>query len=287
MVRINKFTSPNSATLYAKLEWYNIGGSVKDRMALSLIEFAEAAGKLNKEKTILEATSGNTGIALAMLAAAKGYKITVVMSESVSLERRKIIKAYGADLILSAAEKGTGGAIELKQKMLKESPEKYIDIDQFKDPANILAHYQTTGKEILEQTKGEIDMIVLGVGTAGTGVGTSMRVKQFNPNIKIIGVTPKLGTSIQGLRNPREPYPTQLFSKEHFDEVIEIANEEVPKTFEIARKIARKEGLLIGMSAAAIMYVALKKAEELGKGKTIVAILPDNGDKYLSTTLFE
>ena len=287
MIRINKLTSPNSATLYAKLEWYNIGGSVKDRMALSLIEFAEAAGKLNKEKTVLEATSGNTGIALAMLAAAKGYKITVVMSESVSLERRKIIKAYGADLILSAAEKGTGGAIELKQKMLKESPEKYIDIDQFKDPANILAHYQTTGKEILEQTKGEIDMIVLGVGTAGTGVGTSMRVKQFNPNIKIIGVTPKLGTSIQGLRNPREPYPTQLFSKEHFDEVIEIANEEVPKTFEIARKIARKEGLLIGMSAAAIMYVALKKAEELGKGKTIVAILPDNGDKYLSTTLFE
>jgi cysteine synthase len=287
LVKINKLTKENEATVFAKLEWYNIGGSVKDRMAKYLIEYAEASGRLTKDKIILEATSGNTGIALAMIAAAKGYKITIVMPESVSVERRKIIKAFGAELILSPGEKGTGGAIELKQKLLKENPEKYIDIDQFKDPANILAHYQTTGKEILEQTNGKVDMIVVGIGTAGTGVGVSLRVKEYNPQIKIVGVTPKLGVSIQGLRNPKEVYPTQLFRKESFDEIVEISKEEIPKTFEIAREMAKKEGLLIGMSAGAIMYVALLKARELGKGKTIVAVLPDNGLKYLSTNLFE
>jgi cysteine synthase len=287
LVRINKLTGPNDAIIYAKLEWYNIGGSVKDRMALYLIEYAEVSGKLSKDKIILEATSGNTGIALAMIAAAKGYKIAIVMPESVSEERRKIIKAYGADLILSPGEKGTGGAIELKQKLLKEYPEKYIDIDQFRDPANILAHYETTGKEILEQTKGNLNMIVVGVGTAGTGVGTAMRVKEFNPGIKLVGVMPKVGASIQGLRNPKEPYPTQLFRREWFDEVIEITKEEIPKTFDVARKVAREEGLLVGMSAGAIMYVALQKAKELGKGKTIIAVLPDDGTKYLSTPLFK
>jgi cysteine synthase len=287
LVKINKLTKENEATVFAKLEWYNIGGSVKDRMAKYLIEYAEASGRLTKDKIILEATSGNTGIALAMIAAAKGYKITIVMPESVSVERRKIIKAFGAELILSPGEKGTGGAIELKQKLLKENPEKYIDIDQFKDPANILAHYQTTGKEILEQTNGKVDIIVVGIGTAGTGVGVSLRVKEYNPQIKIVGVTPKLGVSIQGLRNPKEVYPTQLFRKESFDEIVEISKEEIPKTFEIAREMAKKEGLLIGMSAGAIMYVALLKARELGKGKTIVAVLPDNGLKYLSTNLFE
>ena len=286
MVRINKLTGSNEATIYAKLEWYNIGGSVKDRMGLYLIEYAEAAGKLSNDKTILEATSGNTGIALAMIAAAKGYKIAIVMPESVSVERRKVIKAYGAELILSPGEKGTGGAVELKQKLLKENPGEYIDIDQFKDPANILAHYETTGKEILEQTKGKLNMIVVGVGTAGTGVGTSMRVKEYDPNIRIVGVMPKLGVSIQGLRNPDEPYPTQLFRKEHFDEIIEITKEEIPKTLEIGQKLAREEGLCVGLSAAAIMYVSLKKARNLGKSKTIVAVLPDDGMKYLSTPLF-
>lgn len=287
MVKIRKFTRTSSATIYAKLEWYNIGGSVKDRMGLYLIDYAEVEGRLSRDKTILEATSGNTGIALAMIAAAKGYRIAITMPESVSVERRKIIKAYGAELILSPAEKGTGGAIELKQKLLKENPDKYIDVDQFKDPANILAHYETTGKEILEQTKGKVDMIIVGVGTAGTGIGTSMRVKEYNSNIKIVGVMPKLGLSIQGLRNPKEPYPTQLFRKEYFDEIVEITKEEIPQTFKLARKIAREEGLLVGMSAAAIMYVALQKAKELGNDKTIVAVLPDDGSKYLSTSLFE
>jgi cysteine synthase len=287
IVKINKLVGKDDATLLAKLEWYNIGGSVKDRMAKYLIEYAEASGKLKKDKIILEATSGNTGIALAMIAAVKGYKITIVMPESVSVERRKIIKAYGAELILSPGEKGTAGAVELKQKLLKENPDKYVDIDQFKDPANILAHYETTGKEIIEQTGGKVNMIVVGIGTAGTGVGVSMRVKEFNPEIKIVGVTPELGLSIQGLRNPKEHYPTQLFRREAFDEYIEMKKGEMLKVFEVARRMAREEGLLVGMSSAAIMYVALQKAKELGKGKTIVAILPDSGMKYLSTSLFE
>jgi len=287
LIRINKLTRKEDATILAKLEWYNISGSIKDRMAKYLIEYAEASGKLTKDKVILEATSGNTGIALAMIAAAKGYKITIVMPESVSVERRKIIKAYGANLILSPGEKRTSGAIELKQKLLRENPEKYIDINQFKDPANILAHYQTTGKEIIEQTEGKVDMIVVGIGTAGTGIGVSMRVKKYNPKIRVVGVTPKIGVSIQGLRNPKEKYPTQLFRKKWFDEVVEISEEKLPKIFEVARKIARKEGLLIGISAAAIMYVALKKAKELGKNQTIVAVLSDSGMKYLSTNLFE
>jgi cysteine synthase len=287
MVKINRLTQPGDATLYAKLEWYNIGGSVKDRMALYIIEYAEASGRLSRGKTILEATSGNTGIALAMLAAAKGYRITIVMPESVSVERMKIIRAYGAELILSPGEKGTGGAIELKQKILRENPDKYVDLDQFKDPANILAHYQTTGREILEQTGGKLDMVVVGIGTAGTGVGISMRVKKFNPSIKMVGVTPRLGVSIQGIRNPSEPYPTQLFRREWFDEIVEIDEKEKQEAFRIAREAARKEGLLIGMSSGAIMLIALRKARELGKDRTIVAVLPDGGEKYLSTGLFE
>ena len=287
LLKINKLLTKNDAALYVKLEWYNIGGSVKARMAKYLIEYAEAAGKINKEKTILEATSGNTGIALSMIAAVKGYKIAIVMPESTSIERRRIIKAYGAQLILSSGEKGTGGAIELKKKLLKKNPEKYIDINQFKDPANILAHYQTTGKEIIEQTKGKVDMVIVGIGTAGTGVGVSMRVKEYNPEIKIVGVTPKPGISIQGLRNPNEFYPTQLFRREKFDEIIEIDEEKREQAFEASRKVAKKEGLFIGMSAGAVMYVSLEKAKQLGKRKTIVAILPDGGEKYLSTRLFK
>jgi cysteine synthase len=286
LVRINNLIGPSDATLYAKLEWFNIGGSVKDRLALYIIEYAQSAGRLNREKKILEATSGNTGIALAMIAAAKRYKLTIVMPESVSTERRRIIRAYGAELILSPAAKGTAGAIELKQKMLKEKPDEYIDVDQFKDPANILAHYETTGKEILEQTHGRLEMIVVGIGTAGTGVGTSMRVKEIKPEVQVVGVTPRLGTAIQGLRNPKEPFPTQLFRNEWFDEVIEISEAEKEATFKVAREVAKHEGLLIGMSSGSIMHVALKKAKELGKGKTIVAILPSAGERYLSTSLY-
>lgn len=286
LIRLNRLVPEGAAEVCAKLEWYNIGGSVKDRMALYLIEYAEAAGKIDRNKKILEATSGNTGIALAMIAALKGYPIALVMPESVSIERRKIIKAYGAELILSPGKNGTGGAVEVKKQLLAENPGKYTNLDQFKDPANILAHYQTTGKELIEQTGGKLDMVVVGVGTAGTGVGVSLRLKEYDPEIKIVGVLPKLGVSIQGLRNPGELNPTQLFDKKSFDEVIELQQEEAPKWIEVARRAAREEGLFVGMSSGAILYVALKKSRELGAGKRIVAILPDRGDKYLSTDLF-
>ncbi|MFH0850145.1 MAG: cysteine synthase family protein [Candidatus Bathyarchaeota archaeon] len=272
--------------MLAKLEWFNVGGSVKDRMAKYLIEYAEAASVLDRDKTILEATSGNTGIALAMIAASKGYRITITMPESVSIERRKLIKAYGAELILSPEAKGTGGAVELKQRLLEENPDRYIDINQFKDPANILAHYQTTCQEILEQTGGRLDAVVMGVGTAGTCGGISLRLKQYNEEIKVIGVMPELGYFIQGLRNPCEPFPTQLYRPEYIDEVVELKRLENGEVFETAQRAACMEGLFVGMSSAAILYVALRRAYELGLGKRLVAVLPDSGEKYLSTPLY-
>lgn len=287
MVRINKLASESDATIYAKLEEYNIGGSVKDRMALYLIEDAERKGSLTKDKVLLEASSGNTGIAMAMIAGVKGYEIEIVIPESVSVERRKLIKAYGAKLVLSPAEKGTGGAVELKDRMLAENPGKYANLDQFSNPANITAHYETTAKEILDEIKGKIDMVVLGLGTAGTGVGISKRLKEHDPKIKIVGVLPELGSAIQGLRHPKELNPTKLFDKKYFDEIIEIKKELIPETFSVARDLARKEGILAGMSSGAAMYIALKKAKELGAGKVVVTILPDTGERYLSTALFE
>jgi len=286
IVEINKLTSLNDAKIYAKLEWYNIGGSVKDRMAFYLIEDAEKKGILTKEKTILEASSGNTGISLAMIAAMKGYKVKIIMSESVSIERRKIIKAYGAKLVLSSGEKGTAGAVELKEKMVKEGKEKYIDLNQFKNPANIRAHYETTGKEIFKQTSGMVDMVVIGIGTAGTGVGVSLKLKELKKEIKTIGVMPEIGASIQGLRNPKENFPTQLCQENQFDEMIEISKKEIRNIKKIGIGLARKEGLFAGISSAAVMYVAMQKAKEIGKGKIIVVILPDSGTKYLSTDFF-
>ncbi len=287
IIRLNRLPEPKSARLLAKLEWYNIGGSIKDRMAKYLLDYAEAAGRLEPGRKILEATSGNTGIALAMIAAAKGYRMTIVMPESVSIERRKLIKAYGAELILSPGAQGTAGAIELKRKLLVESPERYIDVDQFKDPANILAHYHTTAAEILRQTQGQVDSVVVGVGTAGTGVGISLRLRRFDPRIRIVGVTPRLGYAIQGLRNPAEANPTQLFRGDSFDEVVELSKDDQPAFFEVARRAGREEGLLVGISAGAILHVALREAKALGQGKTVVAVLPDSGLKYLSTPLFE
>jgi cysteine synthase len=286
MVRINKLAGKNDTTIIAKLEEYNIGGSVKDRMALYLIEDAEKSGKLTKNKILLEASSGNTGIAMAMIAGVKGYKIEIVIPESVSVERRKLIKAYGAELILSPGEKGTGGAVELKNVLLSENPNKYVNLDQFKNPANITAHYETTANEIIKETKGDIDMVVMGLGTAGTGIGVSRRLREVNPKIKIVGVLPELGSAIQGLRHPKELNPTQLFDKNFFDEIIEIKKELIPEAFAVTRDLAKKEGILSGMSSGAAMYISLQKAKILGKGKIIVTILPDTGERYLSTSLF-
>jgi cysteine synthase len=287
MVRISKLASRDGAKIFAKLESYNIGGSLKDRMVLYAIEDAERNGRLSKDKVLLEASSGNTGIAMAMIAGVKGYKVAIVIPESVSVERRKLIKAYGAELILSPGEKGTGGAVELKNELLTRNPEKYVNLDQFKNPINVLAHYETTAVEILEQTQGRVNIVVVGIGTAGTGVGVSKRLKKYNSRIKIVGVMPKLGTVVQGLRNPEELNPTQLFNSGAFDEIIEISDELKKNVFQVSRNLARKEGILAGMSSGAVMYVALKKAQELDSNKMIVAILPDTGERYLSTDLFE
>ncbi|NOQ55509.1 MAG: pyridoxal-phosphate dependent enzyme, partial [Nanohaloarchaea archaeon] len=262
MIKIQNMVGVNAAEICAKLEWFNAGGSVKDRMALYIIEDAEKKGKLKKNKTIIEATSGNTGISYAMIAAMKGYKIEIVLPECVSVERRKIIKAYGAKLILSPGAKGTGGAIELKRKIISENEGKYVDLNQFCNQANILAHYETTGKEIIDQTDGKLDMVIMGLGTGGTGVGISKRMKEYNKDIKVVGVIPKLGFSVQGLRNPKESFPTELHDDMYFDEIVEITGDEIPATLEAGRDLAKKEGLFVGMSSGAAMYVAMKKARE-------------------------
>ena len=287
IVKINKLTGEDDAMVLAKLEEYNIGGSIKSVMALRMIEGAEKSGKLNKNKTIIESSSGNTGIAMSIIAAVKGYKIIIIIPESVSIERRKLIKAYGAELILSPGEEGTDGATEIKKKLIAENPEKYADLDQFKNPANILAHYNITGKEILAQTEGKVDLVVLGIGTAGTGVGVSKCLKEYNSEIKIIGVMPEIGAKIQGLRNSEELKQTNLFQNNAFDEIIEIKKEEISRVFNTSKMLAQKEGILAGMSSGAAMYIALQKARGLGSNKTIVVILPDNGERYLSTDLFE
>jgi cysteine synthase len=270
--------------VYAKLEWYNLGGSVKDRMALYMIEYAEAAGILDKNKVILEATSGNTGIALAMIGAIKGYKVKIIMPESVSVERRRIIRAYGAELVLSPAEKGTAGAIEIKKQLLEKEPEKYVDLDQFSNGTNVLAHYRGLAREILKQMNYDLDGVFVGVGTSGTGGGLSLGLKSFDENIKIYGIIPKIGTNIQGLRNPGESNPSKLFRKEYYDKIIEFG--ELNELKDAAFELARREGLFVGMSSAAVYAVAKSMVPELD-GDRYVLIFPDSGMKYLSTWLYD
>lgn len=283
LVKINKLTGKKDATVLAKLERQNIGGSIKDRIAKYMIEKAEKEGKLTKEKIILEPTSGNTGIGLAIVAAVKGYKIVFTMSESVSEERRKILKAFGANFILTSKEKGTDGAIELAYNMAKKEPEKYFMPDQFNNSDNVLAHYETTGREIIEQTGGKIDMFIAALGTTGTVMGTGKRLKEFNPKIKIIGVEPHLGHKLQGMKSLKEAYRPGIYNRKGMDEKVFIKDEDA---FEATRQLAEKEGLLVGMSSGAVMHIALQKAKELGHGKTIVVILPDTGERYLTTDLF-
>jgi cysteine synthase len=283
LVRINRLTGKNDATILVKMEKFNPGGSVKDRIAKCMIENAEKEGKLTKDKTILEPTSGNTGIGLAMVAAVKGYKVLFTMSESVSIERRKILKAFGAKLLLTPKSKGTDGAIEKAYKMAKENPDKYFLPDQFNNKYNVLAHYETTGEEIIEDTKGRIDMFVASIGTAGTITGTGKRLKELNPNIKVVGVEPHFGHKIQGLKSMKEAYRPGIYNRKAMDEKVFIKDE---NAFETTRQLALKEGLFVGMSSGAVMFVALKKAKKLGKKKTIVAILPDGGERYLTTKLF-
>ena len=283
MVKINKLTGKNDATVLAKLEKFNPGGSVKDRIAKYMIEYAEKEGKLTKDKIILEPTSGNTGIGLAMVAAVKGYKVLFTMPESVSVERRKILQAFGAEILLTPKEKGTDGAIEKAYRIAKENPERYFMLDQFNNQYNVLAHYETTGKEIIEDTNGKVDMVVISMGTTGTIMGAGKKLKEFSPNIKIVGVEPYIRHKIQGLKSMKESYRPGIYNRKGMDEKVFIKDEDA---YETSRQLALKEGLLVGMSSGAAMFVALQKAKELGKGKNIVVILPDGGEKYLTTSLF-
>jgi cysteine synthase len=284
LIKINKLTGRGDATVLAKLERQNIGGSIKDRIAKYMIEEAERAGILTKEKIILEPTSGNTGIGLAIVAAVKGYRMLFVMPESASEERKNILRAFGAELLLTPKEKGTDGAIENAYEMYKEDGgKKYFMPDQYNSPANVRAHYETTAEEIWCDTAGKVDMIVAAMGTTGTVMGTGKRLRELNPNIKIVGVEPLLGHKLQGMKNMNEAYRPGIYNRKGLDEKISIKDEDAYAT---TRELASKEGLLLGMSSGAVMHVALQKARELGAGKTIVAILPDTGERYLSTDLF-
>lgn len=268
--------------IFAKLEGCNPGGSVKDRPALYMIQKMEESGQLTRNKIIIEATSGNTGIALAMIGAAKGYKIKLFMPECVSVERQHILEAFGAEVVLTPAKEGTDGAIKRALKCLEREPHKYFMPNQFVNEYNILAHYETTGPEIFSQTKGMVDIFVAGMGTTGTLMGVSRYLKEKKPGVKIIGIEPVKGHTIQGLKNMEESIVPKIYNPKALDEKITVEDGDA---FETTRLLVRKEGLFVGMSSGAAVFGALRVAEKIDSG-TIVVILPDRGDRYLSTTLF-
>ncbi len=282
LLKINRLAPRPPVEIYVKLESCNPGGSIKDRVALAMIEAAERSGELTHDKTIIEATSGNTGIGLAIVARVKGYRLTLAMSEAASEERRKILKAYGAEILLTPARMGTDGAIEEVYRLVRENPAKYYNPDQFNNPASIEAHYQGTGREIWEQTEGRVTHVVAALGTTGTIMGITKRLKELNPAIRTIGMEPYLGHKIQGLKNMKESYRPGIFDKHLLDRIIHIEDEEA---FATARALAREESLFVGMSSGAAMAAARKIAAELNEG-LIVVILPDGGERYLSTKLF-
>jgi cysteinyl-tRNA synthetase len=282
LVPIQNLTVNRNVEILAKLESFNPGGSVKDRPALFMIEDAESKRELTKEKTILEATSGNTGIGLSLVAAVKGYRIMLVMSEAVSEERKKILSAMGADLKFTPAHLGTDGAIEYAYDLAREEPNKFWLADQFNNEANWKAHYHVTATEIWEQTDGSLDVIVASMGTTGTLMGLARRFKEVKPGVQIIGVEPYMGHKIQGLKNMKESYPPGIFERNRADRIINIEDEEAYQT---SRLLAKREGLFVGMSAGAAMAVALRLAKEMKRGR-IVVIMPDGGERYLSTPLF-
>jgi len=282
IARIENINPNPKVKLFAKLEGNNPSGSVKDRIALSMIKAAEGNGKLTRDKIILEATSGNTGIGLAMVASAKKYRVKLTMPACVSIERRRILEAFGAELIISPSEEGTDGAIRLAHQIFSEDPDTYFMPNQFDNEANVLAHYETTGKEVIEQTDGKISHFIAGMGTTGTLMGTGKRLKEYDKNIKIIGVEPVAGHRIQGLKNMSECIAPKIFDPKKLDERYLVNDDEA---FDTTRMLAIKEGIFVGMSSGAAMHVALRKSSELKEG-VIVVIFPDRGDRYLSTALF-
>jgi cysteine synthase B len=283
LIELAHLIQNKKSKIFCKLEGCNPGGSVKDRAALYMILNAEESGELFSGKTILEPTSGNTGISLAMIGAAKGYKVTLVMPECVSLERQRILEAYGANVILTPGIEGTDGAIRKAIDIMKNSPEKYYIPNQFENYNNILAHYETTGPEIYEQMKGDIDYFVAGIGTTGTIMGVGKYLKKQKSKVKIIAVEPSRGHTIQGLKNMEESIVPKIYDQTLIDEKITIRDEEA---FDTTRELAIREGIFVGMSSGAAVAGALKIAQ--GKRSSrIVTILPDRGDRYLSTTLFK
>ncbi|MBD5086747.1 MAG: cysteine synthase A [Clostridiales bacterium] len=279
------------AKILAKLEYLNPAGSVKDRVAKAMIDEAEGSGKLKKGSVIIEPTSGNTGIGLASVAAARGYRIIIVMPETMSVERRQIMKAYGAELVLSDGAKGMKGAIEKAEELAKEIPNSFIP-GQFVNPANPQAHRLSTGPEIYEDTDGKVDFFVAGVGTGGTITGVGEYLKSKNPSIKVVAVEPAtsavLSTGVAGahkIQGIGAGFVPDVLNTKVYDEIIAVSNEDA---FAIGKAIGKSEGVLVGISAGAAVYAAIELAKRPeNAGKTIVALLPDTGDRYLSTPLFQ
>jgi len=282
LVRINALNPNPQVELYAKIEGFNPTGSIKDRIALKMLEQAQADGILDEGKIIIEATSGNTGIALAMIGAVKGFRVQIVMSSAVSIERQKMIKAFGAEIILTAADLGTDGAILKTKELVEANPELYFNPNQFSNVYNKIAHYKTTAEEIWEQTNGRITHFVSALGTSGTLMGVGMMLKERNPSVRIIEAQPVLGHYIQGLKSLAEAIVPEIYDITEIDDSILIDTDEA---YEMARRIVQEEGIFVGMSSGAAMLAAVREIEKLSSG-VMVVILPDRGEKYLSTDLF-
>jgi cysteine synthase B len=283
LVQLSAINPHRQVTILAKLEGNNPGGSVKDRPARQMVLAAEASGELTHDRIILEPTSGNTGIALAMIAAARGYRIKLVMPACVSVERRSVLEAYGADIVLSPGCEATDGAIRLAHTIYEESPDIYYMPNQYANPNNVMAHCKTTGPEILAQSKGSITHFVAGMGTSGTLMGTSLFFSIHKPSVQIVGIEPVLGHKIQGLKNMREAIVPPIYDESALSRKIVVEDD---LAFETARQLATHEGIFCGMSGGAAAAGALQLASELDSG-TIVVIIPDRGDRYLSTNLFK
>jgi len=289
VVKLNRIVDENSADVYVKLEYMNPGSSVKDRIALSMIEAAEKEGKLKEGDTIVEPTSGNTGIGLAMISAAKGYRAVLVMPDTMSLERRNLLRAYGAELVLTPGAEGMKGAIQKAKELAEEKG--YFMPQQFENFANPEVHRLTTGKEIVEQMGDQLDAFVSGIGTGGTITGAGQVLKEKYPDIKIFAVEPEDSPVLSGgkpgphkIQGIGAGFVPKVLNTDVYDEIVTIANDEA---FDASRRAAKEEGVLGGISAGAAIAAALKVAEKLGKGKIVLAVLPDNGERYLSTALYQ